>query len=76
MIDPKTKAPRSWTVADAARRYGAFVGRAVAYNVWRGWELSPDDPASRIPNFEDMRAIAAFTGGAVTANDFYGLAGG
>ena len=50
--------------ADLARAIGK--SRATAHRIITG---------ERLPDRESMQAIYKFTGGAVTANDFYGLVG-
>lgn len=61
------------TIADAARQYGSFVGRPVAYNTWMAWERYADEPAARLPDRENMRGLFLFTRAQVRPDHFYQL---
>ena len=58
-----------WTVSEAARRFG------VVPQTWGRWERPREDPESRIPSYDDMIRLPGFTGGKVSADDFYPVPG-
>lgn len=65
---------RGLSIAQAARDYGAFVGRPIAYQVWRGWEADAGAPHGRVPQWDDMRGLFLFTRGQVRPDHFFDIA--
>jgi hypothetical protein len=70
-IDHASRAPKNWTVADAARLFGSFVGSEVPYQTWMAWELYEGEPGARRPSSFYMEKLFLFTRGAIRPDNFY-----
>ena len=68
--DRVTGKSRPMSIAEAAARFSAFVGRVVPYQTWMMWERYRDEKNSRIPSYGDMQSLFLFTG-EVRSDHFY-----
>jgi hypothetical protein len=68
--DRVSKKLRPMSIAEAAARFSAFVGRIVPYQTWMMWERYRDEKNSRIPSYGDMQSLFLFTG-EVRSDHFY-----
>jgi hypothetical protein len=73
IVDHGRRQPRNWTVADAARSFSAFTGRAVPYQTWRAWERYEDEEGARRPDASNMRDLYLFTNGQLRPDHYYDL---